>query len=376
MTRKLLFLVNVDWFFISHRLPIALAAISEGYEVHLACRFTNQTEYLLSKGFTLHALPLSRSGKGIFSELRALSSIYKILKDVRPQVVHSITIKPVLYGGIAARLIGVEKRVSSISGLGHVFIAGGIKAAILRNFVFRLYRLALNGPCSKVIFQNDDDKNLLLKHGVVMPSQIEMIRGSGVDLAEYFFRPEPQGIPKVILVARILYDKGVAEFVEAAHLLKMAGIRLKMILVGDIDLGNPNSATDEDIVLWGKTGYVECLGYQESVAEIMADSNLVVLPSYREGFPKSLIEAAACGRAVVTTDVPGCRDAIVPNETGLLVPPKNAQALAEAITFLLENRELRQTMGQAGRLLAEQSYGIDYVVDRHLEIYKSSEKSA
>jgi len=368
MTKRLLFVVNVDWFFVSHRLPIALAAMKNGYEVHLACALTNKAEQLQALGIKLHELPLSRSGTSVKAELKSFYAIYRLVKQLQPEVIHMVTIKPVLYAGIASRLLSVKTRVASISGLGFVFIAQGTKAALLRSLVARLYRLALRRDNTQVIFQNPNDRDLFLKQGIIESHQTVMIRGSGVSLADYPVCPEPQETPVVMLVARLLIDKGVLEFVEAARQLKAKHTNVRMVLVGDTD-ENPKSVHSKQLEEWTKQGIVEHWGYSTDVAQTMAQSHIIVLPSYREGLPKSLIEAAACGRAVITTDVPGCRDAITPDVSGLLVPVKNAVALTHAIEELLQNPDKRQQMGLAGRALAEQAFSIENVIQSHLMIY-------
>uniref|UniRef100_A0A486XVF6 Lipid carrier: UDP-N-acetylgalactosaminyltransferase / Alpha-1,3-N-acetylgalactosamine transferase PglA Putative glycosyltransferase n=1 Tax=Rheinheimera sp. BAL341 TaxID=1708203 RepID=A0A486XVF6_9GAMM len=370
MSKRLLFIVNVDWFFVSHRLPIALAAQREGYDVHLACNYTDQADYLTSLGFTLHQLDLTRSGTGIVSEVVAFFGIFAMLKKVRPDIVHLVTIKPVIYGGIASRLLRIKQRVASISGLGYLFIARGIRASLLRSGVSLLYRFALRTRNTKVIFQNPDDKQLLLEQGIIEPDQVVMIRGSGVGLDSYTVSPLPSGAPVVMLVARLLIDKGVLEFVEAAKQLNKQDINVRMVLVGDTDDGNPKSVSSADIANWVAQGIVEHWGYQKDINATMAKATIVVLPSYREGLPKSLIEAAACGRAVITTDVPGCRDAISANETGVLVPVKDATTLATAIQKLSSQPDLCLQMGLAGRALAENAFDINKVIETHLALYR------
>lgn len=367
MKPKLLFVVNVDWFFISHRLPIAIAAQQQGYEVHVACQMTDKGQSLREHGFILHELALDRSGTSVFKELNTFLAIWSVIRRIKPDVLHAITIKPVLYSGIASRFSPVA-RVASISGLGFVFIAQGFKAAILRKGIGLLYRLALHRDRTKVIFQNPADKQLFVEHKIIDASQPVIIRGSGVDLTKYQVHPEPQQVPVVVLLARLLIDKGVLEFVEAARLLKKQGVACRMVLVGDTD-ENPQSITASQLQQWVDQQLVEYWGYTSDVNTTYSKSNIVVLPSYREGLPKSLIEAAACGRAVITTDVPGCRDAITPNETGLLVTVKDATQLADAIATLCQNPAMRRQLGDAGRTLAEAQFDIRAVVAHHLTLY-------
>lgn len=368
---KLLFVVNVDWFFVSHRLPIALKALEDGYEVHLACSVTDKRKYIEGCGIILHEIPLSRSGVSLFGELKSLLILYKIINQVKADIIHTVTIKPVIYANILTRLVGRGSRISSISGLGYVFIANGLKVKIIRAIVSRLYKFALSGA-DGVIFQNTADRDMLLKLGIIRENQSILIRGSGVNLSDYTVKPEPTENMVVMLVARLLIDKGVNEFVEAAKLVNQKHCNVKMVLVGDIDLDNPKSVSATQLKSWVDSKVIEYWGFSQNVSDTMAKANVIVLPSYREGLPKSLIEAAACGRAIVTTDVPGCRDAIEEGVTGLLVPPRNVEQLAKAICALLENKAIRQEFGNNGRILATSAFNIDDVVRAHLEIYNNS----
>jgi glycosyltransferase involved in cell wall biosynthesis len=368
--RKLLFIVNVDWAFVLFRLPIALAALRAGYEVHLGAALTGKEHELRQAGIIVHALPISRGGTNPFAELLTLSAIFSLVRELHPDIVHLVSMKPVLYGGLAARIRKVPAVVASVTGLGFVFIASGLKARMIRSAVSLAYRVALGTSNLRVIFQNPDDRDTLLRLGRVAPEKAVMIRGSGVDLAEYPALPEPDGVPVVAMAARLLWDKGVGEFVAAARLLRENGVKCRFQLIGEPDAHNPVSISAEILATWRSDRMVELLGFRSDIAQLFSRSHLVVLPSYREGLPKVLIEAAACGRAVVTTDVPGCREAIIPGETGLLVPVKDPQALAGAIQRLLEDPPSRKSMGQAGRRLAEEAFDIRRVVDTHLAIYE------
>ena len=278
-----------------------------------------------------------------------------------------------LYGGIAARLAPVKGVVAAVSGLGFVFLAKGLKATILRRIIRSLYCFALGKKNLRVIFQNPDDRDVLVGMGALEPIKVEMIRGSGVDLASYIEVPEASGTPIVCLAARLLRDKGVLEFVEAVRILRQRGVNAQFQLVGDLDLGNPASITVDELEAWRQEGFIELTGFRKDVANLFRDAHIVTLPSYREGLPRVLVEAAACGRAVVTTDVPGCRDAIEPGITGLLVPVRDSLALADAIEVLLNDSGMRQKMGHAGRMLAESEFSIDKIVKQHLDIYSKLE---
>ena len=370
MSRRLMFVVNNPAFFMSHRVPVALAAQQAGYDVHVATMDGPAVADIQALGMTHHAIPMTRSGKHPLQELGTLLALVRLFRRVRPDVVHLVTIKPVLYGGIAARIARVPGMVAAISGLGFVFLSNSLKMRLVRAVVARLYRVALGHPNSRVIFQNANDRDLLKSLGAVRDEQVVMIRGAGVDLEAYRASPEPPAPPVVVtMVARLLRDKGVREFVEAAALLRARGVPVSMQLVGGLDAGNPASATQQEVDAWQRDGAVQALGERSDIAELYAASHIAVLPSYREGLPKSLIEAAACARAVVTTDVPGCRDAIEPGQTGLLVPVRDAQSLADAIARLAEDAALRQRMGAAGRALAEREFDIKRVARIHVELY-------
>lgn len=370
MSRTLMFVVNVDWFFLSHRLPIALEALRQGYQVHIATGLTDKLDELQRHGLVVHPLALDRSSAGLGNALRTMVELWRVLRAVRPGVVHLVTIKPVLLGGLVARLAGVPAVVAAVSGLGFVFMARGAKAAVRRWLVGGLYRVALGHRNLKVIFQNADDLRSLAKVAHLPAAKVAMIRGSGVDLARYAHVPLPGGVPVVLLAARLLADKGVLEFVQAARLLKQRGCNARFVLVGTVDSANPTSFTDVEVLAWVHDGVVEWWGHRADMPQVLAAAHLVVLPSYREGLPKVLIEAAACGRAVVTTDVPGCRDAIDPGVTGVLVPVRDAVALADAMDALVNDPVRCQVMGDAGRALAETAFDIRQVVAAHFCIYQ------
>jgi glycosyltransferase involved in cell wall biosynthesis len=374
MVPKLLFVVNVDWFFMSHRLPIALEAMRQGYEVHIATALTDKLSVLQSHGLVVHPLSLNRSGAGLWAIGKTFGQIFRVCKLVKPDVVHFVTIKPVLLGGLAARVARVPAVVSAVSGLGFVFVAKGIKAAIRRWLVNRLYGMALGHRNLRVIFQNSDDLACLARLVHLSDRKVTMIRGSGADLSQYRVTPLPTGVPVVLLAARLLIDKGVREFVQSAQILRQRGLSaqdVRFVIVGTPDLANPHSLHPDELAQWAEEGAVELWGHRSDMPQVMAAAHLVVLPSYYgEGLPKVLIEAAACGRVVVTTDHPGCRDAIEPGVTGVLVPVRDAIALASVIQELLSDPARCATMGQAGRELAESAFDERQVVAAHLQIYQ------
>lgn len=368
--KAILFVVNAPEFFLSHRLPVAIAARQAGFQIHVASADGADVEEIKRIGFVHHVIPFSRSGQNPIVELKTFFSLCFLFSKIKPSLVHLVTIKPVIYGGIAARLARVGSVVAAVSGLGTVFLADSTFARFRRLLISALYRTALNQDNLIVIFQNPDDQCALKRLASLEDKKARLIRGSGVSLAEYPFLSEPSGVPVVVMAARLLKDKGVFEYIEAARLLKDRGINVELRLVGAPDPGNPSSITQIELDEWSSDGTVKLLGFRSDIAAQYADSNIVCLPSYREGLPKCLVEAAACGRAVITTNVPGCRDAIKPDVTGLLVPVRNSTALADAIQYLLENPSVRMKMGESGRKLAENSFTIESVVEKHMDIYR------
>ena len=339
--------------------------IKEGYDVHLACRGDNSPIYD-EIGLTFHTLDIERKGVRPLRELRLVFQLYMLLIKLKPDLVHFVTIKPYLYGGILSQILNVPAVVSAISGLGNDFMSRGFRSTLLRIVLYPLYKFAFKHKNQIAIFQNKDDANFLLDWGVLNSSKVRLVRGSGVDLKSFKYNSEPEDKIIITFVARLLLEKGIGEFIEASRLLYKKGLDAEFWVVGDRDSDNPKSVSRQQIEAWKNLPNTKFFGFQQNVAELYSRSNIACLPSYREGLPKSLAEAAACGRAVVTTNVPGCRDAIEPNKTGFLVPAKDAKALAEKLELLIQHTELRNRMGYAGRFSREtlryqknsiQSYG-------------------
>jgi glycosyltransferase involved in cell wall biosynthesis len=376
MSKKLMFVVNVDWFFMSHRLPIAIEAQRQGYQVHLAVGVTKHLDFLKENGFMVHQLSIERGNTNIANVLKTFWQLVRLFARERPDIVHLVTIKPVLLGGIAARLTGVNNVVAAVTGLGFVFLDLGIKATLRRMLIAVLYRAALGQRNLKVIFQNPEDRDYLMQIAKLPAEKTELIRGSGVELSAYDCVPLPDGIPIIVMAARMLRDKGIYEFVEAARLLRQRGCVARFCLVGATDPANRSSVTESQLADWAASGVIEHWGYCADMHSVLRAAYLVVLPSYREGLPKVLIEAAASGKAVITTDVPGCRDAIDPDVTGILVPARDSVRLADAIQNLINDRQRCHTMGVAGRALAIRAFDINQVIAQHLQIYQKLQRDS
>lgn len=369
--KKILYVINVDCFFVSHFLSVGLEGIKRGCEVHIACGITDKKDYLESLGFIVHPLSITRSGTNIKTESKTIIEIYRVIKSINPLVLEFFTIKPVLYGGVVSRFLTIPKKVFYITGLGYIFVSRGLKGFIVKKLVKTLYKLAISGKKNSVITENIYDKKLINSLNAVNNNQIKIIRGAGVDLSSYCYQEESNADLIVSMACRLLRDKGVFEYIEAAKILKQKLPNVEFELYGDIDIHNPASLTSDDVEKIKKDGFIKVYGFSSDIAKVFQESNIVVLPSYREGLPKVLIEAAACGRSVVTTDVPGCRDAIEPNVTGLLCNVKDSKSLAKMIETLIIDNKLRNGMGKEGRKLAEQEFDINKVIEKHFEIYGS-----
>ena len=345
------FVVNVDWFFISHRLPIALKAKQLGYNVHIATTLTGHKKKLEDHGLIVHELNISRGSSNIFSALSILLKLILLFKQLKPDLVHCVTIKPVIIGGIACHFTNLKGVVFSISGLGYVFIKEGIVNSIRKRIVSFFYKISLNHKNMKVIFQNNSDKEIISQIAGLNDEEAVLIKGSGVDLKYFSFSDSFSETPLVLLASRMLKDKGIQEFVEAAAIVKKESGNIKFVLVGSPDPENNASITLKEILQWEESGIIEYWGQRDDMMEIISQSSIVVLPSYREGMPKILLEAAAVGRPVITTDVPGCRDAIIPNKTGLLVPMKDPLTLAEKLSFFYQMKHLWSKWVEKGESL-------------------------
>lgn len=367
---KILFLQTQDYTFWSHRLPFARAAKKAGYEVVVAAHEEAHGARIRAEGFRLVSLPWRRSGINPFYELFLVLKLVRLYAEEKPDLVHQVTMKPVMYGTLAAALTGVPAVVNTFTGLGFVFISAGLKARLLRAGIGAALRLALAKRGSRTIFQNKDDLALFTRSGFIAASRAILIRGSGVDAAAYAPSPEPEGIPLVVLPARMLWDKGVGEFVEAARALSAKGVRARFALVGDADAENPAAVPAAKLAEWKAEGAVEWWGHRSDMAGAYREASVVCLPSYREGLPKALMEAAASGRALAAADVPGCREVVVHEETGLLFPVRDAAGLAAALERLLGDAALRRRLAANARALAVEAFAEEKVVEATLRVYR------
>ncbi|QDV67261.1 N,N'-diacetylbacillosaminyl-diphospho-undecaprenol alpha-1,3-N-acetylgalactosaminyltransferase [Rosistilla carotiformis] len=371
---RVLFVATEDWYFCSHRLPLAEWLIEKGAGVSVATSSGTKSGIIRSAGIEHHVVRLKRASYNPLSEWNAVRDIAAVCRQVRPDILHLVGLKPILYGTIAARRTRVRSTICAISGLGSLFAPGGMSRRLLQTIVRQCYRRYVYGqPKVRVIVQNPDDRDQLVAKEMVLPTQAVIINGSGVDLQKYKYTPDPSGEPIVFTHSRMLWDKGIGQLVEAARLLRQRGVACRFVLAGLPDPANPTSIPAEQLQRWHDEGIVEWLGKRGDIPKLLNRSHIACLPSYYgEGIPLSLIESAAAGRPIITTDMPGCREMVSQSLNGRIVPPRKVVPLADAIEELVGNHSLRQKMGVESRRLAESKYGIDAVREATWQLYQQS----
>lgn len=365
----ILYIVNDATFFARQRIHTALAAMEQGAIVHVASPDGPDTALLKELGLLVHEIPLQRSSISPTTELRAILALVKLLRGIRPNVIHGITIKPVIYAGIAARLVGIPSRVFSISGLGYLFTSTSIRARCLRWLAEIGYRLAFSRRGVRVIFENASDRDEFVKRRLTPPANTVVVPGAGVDIERFHPGQALTAPPLVVMAARMLRDKGVFEFAEAARTLINEGVSARFVLVGAPDPGNPSCISEDVLRRMTESHGIEWWGQRDDMHDILRTATIACLPSYREGLSTFLAESAASGLPIVTTDVPGCRDAVIHGETGILVPPRDYVSLANEIRRLLRSPDLARSMGLAGRQLSERRFSKDRVAAATTSIY-------
>ena len=368
---RVLLVTNQDWFFLSHRLALARALRDGGNEVVVVAGDTGKGEAVRRAGFHFTPLPISRAGVDPRRELGTVTFLARLYRRLRPDLVHHVSLKAVLYGSLAARFAGDVAVVNTLSGLGYAFTSREARARLARLFVHLLCRVTLTRPRSCTIFQNPEDRDDFVRLGLVPAARAGVIRGSGVDCSVFRPAPEPPGDPIVMLPSRMLWDKGVQEFVDAARSIRSHGGKARFVLVGAPDYGNPRAVPAAQLEAWGQDGAVEWWGHREDMPAVLSQAGIVVLPTaYGEGVPKVLIEAAACGRPIVTSDARGCREIARAGVNGLLVAPGDSPGLARAIDILLASPDLRRQFGAAGREIALAEFTEETVVAQTLAVYR------
>lgn len=368
--KKLLFVVNEDRFFLSHRKDIALAAQRQGWEVSIVCKDTGQRQDVEALGLTMLELPIHPTGMNLREELRTFFFLYRLYSRNKDAVVHHVGLKLILWGGLAAKLVGVKGVVNAVSGLGVMF--SDENPSFVMKGLLSVLRFSHRRSSIKVIFQNHEDEQLFQGKHIVNPADSLFIKGSGVDLDEFAYTPQPvDDIIKIIFTARMVKEKGVIVLIEAAERLRQQYEgHVEFWLCGGLS-GNPKAMTEAELTQLCDGKYIQWLGFRSDVRELLMQSHIVAFPSYyREGVPKSLIEACAIGRPIVTTNSIGCKDTVDDGANGFLIPIKDSESLAAKLTQLIEDRALREQMGKCAREKAEREFSVKTVIDKHLQVYE------
>ena len=379
---KILYVVNDASFFLSHRLPIGLKALELGHDVAIVTAPNTGEQGLAQFGFRHIPIEMSRSGFNVWQEIMTFRRLTALFRREVPDLVHHVTIKPVIYGSFAAKTCSVRAVVNAVPGMGFVFSRRGMFAAVARTVINLLYRWAFSHPNMRVIFQNTEDMHAFLGHAIVRRDQAVLIRGSGVDLNQFDPTPlniEPQNKPAsqddhaplvFLMVARMLKDKGVNEFARAAASVATVHPDWQFLLAGGEDPGNPTSLSKAQLQGLEAEYGIRWLGQVENIPALMASAHVICLPTYyREGLPKVLLEASAAGRAMIASDIAGCREVVTPGVTGLLVPPRAIRPLVKAMLTLGEDAQLRDRFGAAARKKAEAIFSVDDVVEHTFRVY-------
>jgi glycosyltransferase involved in cell wall biosynthesis len=364
---RILYVVTEDWYFSSHRLILARAALAQGHQVAVLVGIGSLGRELREAGLEVFPWRISRGSVHPFREIRALLDVYLAYRKFRPDLAHHIALKPIAYGGLVAALLGVPS-VNAVAGRGAMFHGRGLKAIVGRNVIKLLMKIAAHGS-SVALFQLAADRDEMVKLGAVRKDKTEIIRGAGVDLNEFSPSQVPSGVPIILIAGRILWDKGLAEFVAAANKIREKGIAARFVVAGSYDPHNPTGIRPEQVQAWVSDGSIEYLGPRNDMANVISQATICCVPSYHEGVPKVLLEACASGKAVVVSDIPGCREVIQDDVNGLVIPARDADALAMAIQRLLGDAELRRRLGTNARTTAVEQFSQDEVIRRTLEIY-------
>lgn len=366
--KKVLLVVSEDWYFCSHRLHLGASLVKAGAEVAVVTKVGRCQEVIQRAGIRVIPLNFARSGHNPFRDFMTVCRLVQIYRREKPDIIHHVALKPSLYGAIAAWITRMPAVVNALGGMGFIFISEHFFARLVRKATGRIFRFLMNRKNTLTILQNRDDISLYKNEIGVEETNLVLIKGSGVDLKLFNVKPESDGIPVAVCVSRMLWDKGIGELVEAARILRRRNIPIKVRLVGPTD-ENPSAIPQQVLDSWKAEGIVDIAGPQTDIASEYHAAHIGVLPSYREGLPKSLLEAAACGRAIVASDVPGCREICRHEVTGLLCPARNVEALADALTQLATNKVLRKKLGRQGRLLAESEFGVTSVITDTMNVY-------
>ena len=372
MPKRIVIVVNKADFFLSHRLNFAIELKQRGFQIHILSNGTiNDIEKINNHGFKFHQLNFSRSVKNLFFEIKTIYNLYYLYKLIKPDVIHHVTIKPIIYGNIACKALGITKIINSISGLGYIFINSDIKNKIIKFIIIKMYKLFFSGDTKRVILQNQDEFNFLLENNISLRENLRLIPGAGVNTN--IFKPSYNFSDDrcVVFAARMIKEKGAEELVQAIIRLNLENFDIKLVLLGNIDTEYPSHIKEETLKSWSENEFIKWHGYSNNVLSYYQKATIICMPSYySEGVPKSLIEAASVGKPIITTDMPGCRAIVKNNFNGILVRPKNIDDIVEAIKFLILNPDKASLYGKNGRELVKQEFDEKIIVQSTINIYE------
>ncbi len=368
---KLLYVVTEDWLFCLHRLDLAKAAMNNGFDVLVATKVDKHADEIIEAGVKLFPLPFTRGLQNPFREIRVILQLVKLYRQEKPDIVHHVALKSIMYGSLGVIFAKVPAVVNSVTGLGHVFSGKTLAITFSCQFLKQVFRFMLPRKNSIVIFQNSDDQEYFLAQKMATANQSKLIEGSGVNIERFIPSPEASGKPVVLLASRMLWEKGVEFFIQASRYLKQKHVSADFVLAGMIDAQNPDGIPEVQLKNWEREGVIQWWGCRDDMPEVFAKTHIVVLPTfYGEGVPKTLLEAGACGKPIVATDVPGCREVVKNNVNGFLVSPKNFEELAKAIEILLSDAELRRQFGEKGREIVVNDFSSEQVTTKTIEAYQ------
>lgn len=377
--KKILYIINEAFFFISHKNELASSVLNLGYEVHVAVPKDHvwasknfHIGHLVEKGYIVHEYDLSRRGQNIIKEIISFVQLVVIINKIKPNILHLMTMKPIIYGGIISLFSSKLKVIFSITGLGQIFVSKGIWSILRKEIVVRVLKIIFYKKLAKIIVQNKYDYNILIKKKIASKSTINIIKGSGVNLSEFpFIEESSSGIPLVVLASRLLWEKGIKEFVNASKLIKKKSINARFILVGDTQPSNPRSVPKEKLQDWAREGHIEWFGRRDDMQKLIADSTVVCLPTmYGEGVPKIILEAAASGRVLVVSDNPGCTELVKDKVSGMVVPMGDSISLADAVEKVLNDKVLRKKLINSAYNTVLKEFSSEEVVRRTINLYK------
>mgnify|MGYP003951063221 CR=1 FL=1 len=367
---KLFIVVSEDWSFFSHRLSLALSAINNGFDVTVLTRVDKFDKKFKEKGINVINVNFKRSLKTPLTDFFNLIRLINIFRKEKPDIIHNVALKTILLGSIAGLFSRDSLIVNAFTGLGYVFSSDQLRARIIRIFIIPIFQLIIRRKNYWCIFQNPDDMNLFNQLGISKAERTVLIRGSGVDINEFSKKPDKNSTPVVMLASRMLWDKGIGEFVEVAKRMRRNNVEVKFVLVGAADTNNPMSIPSSTLNKWNRENYIDWKGHHNNMPEALSSASIICLPSYREGLPKVLLEAAAISRPLIATNVPGCREIVRDGYNGILVNLKDTDSLYNAIKSLVVDDKMRKKMGNNSRELVESEFSSEIINSQTLKLYE------